>query len=250
MINYETSKQRFPGYVQPLKRSNGGYLVIDTVTDGIGDSKMFNSMERTDSKISWLGVILPNIERQDLYDQMLDHNVVYISSQGENNRGLVRPIDVVVCPDDSSLQGLEGAAGLTYVANTGAWDYSSTTGPSSADYLLGNNVGDTKANGIFHNATLGNVSTKLGRKNDGASNTLLLSENIHKETEIPEITYCWMGIDPARKSEQYFGMVWVLSFNPAGEAPTQNLRFQVPFSTEADVAGFPSTKPMYAPPSK
>ena len=243
MLAYQTSKQKFPGYVQPVRRANGDFLFVDT-SGGMTDTQMDSTSTRNASKVSWAGVIAPQLERQDIYDLMLDDTVVRSNLAPAANRALVKPLEILICPDDSDLKAITGSAGMTYVANSGGWDYGGQ-GPDYLDPALGNQ-GDTKANGLFHNLTLGNVSSSFSSRSDGASNTLMFSENVHKETET--IGYSWMGVQAVQYAEQVYGMVWTASLNPATESNfTLHL---VPFSTEVDrISGYPATQSSYARPA-
>ncbi|MEQ8849227.1 DUF1559 domain-containing protein [Botrimarina sp.] len=216
MINYETSRQKFPGYVQPVKRSDGTFLRVDT-TGGMSGYQMYSTPERAASWISWVGVITPQIDLQSVYDAMTDGTVVG-SGTGAETLASIRPNGSMICPADSELASIETNAGLSYIGNAGNWDHDGST------YL-----GDAKENGLLHNLTLGNVTTKLGDIPDGAASTLLLSENLHKEIE--DVFYSWMGIsNPQLFGEQQYGMVWTTSLNPAAE--TNPRLFQFPISTE------------------
>lgn len=244
MINYSTSKQRYPGYVQPVERSDKSYLTIDL--NSLTNSTFRSQNTSTDgpvgnhpaqSLISWAAIMLPQLERNDIYDTMLD---AQIPAAPTDERANIRPIESLICPADSDLLAQPNAAGMTYVVNSGAWDYSGTTSPNTylpVDKKASPPTGDTKENGLCHNLTLGEaynssgaVYNRPGKIDDGADYTIMLSENVHKEIE--EEVYTWMGVDglvsdnSLHLAEQVFGMVWMVDPSPT----TTNS--QAPFSAE------------------
>jgi prepilin-type N-terminal cleavage/methylation domain-containing protein/prepilin-type processing-associated H-X9-DG protein len=235
-----------PGYVQPVLRSDStkpnsrAYLVClgsSSTGASYGSTASDDSnIDKPRSRISWAAKILPEVERQDLWDRLVD--------AGTNATGgdSVRPIHVFICPADGDARSMPDAALLSYSANTGAWDWkSSAANFDAADFLNGPNFGDTKDNGLFMNLSLGNINNSLSGIKDGASMTLLLSENIQKAS-----TYTWLGVTDNQCGEQQFGMDWVVNTNPTYNLPasvTDQARIsQAPGNT------FPEDKPLYARP--
>lgn len=258
VINYESSKQKYPGYVQSLKRSDGAsYVRVEVQT--LSSSGFVSTNNPAESLVSWAAMILPEVDGQDMYDAMVDATTA-------GPRAQILPLEVFRCPDDSELLQLTDSAGLTYVANTGTWDWYGTNNqplPSTSNFGAAEYnaiAGDKKANGIFHNRTFGNLSLNMSDISDGASNTLLLSENIHKEIEEPESAnlrlYTWAGVFPGTPGEQQFGMVWIdpqqydpgnLDANPFIER--SGFPIQYAFSQDDDAnIGYPIASPVYARP--
>jgi prepilin-type N-terminal cleavage/methylation domain-containing protein len=238
VFTYEQAKGKYPGYVQPLPRTSSGnikqFLEVNT-SGGMASSIFQNNATRSTSKISWIAMLTPYIERQDVFDAMVDGSV-----NGGVDRQKIVPIEILVCPEDTDLTSAPDKAGTTYIANTGAWDWDSST------FLQGVNRGDTKDNGLFTNLTFGKVTTRNNIP-DGAATTILLSENVHKESQEGPF-YCWMGVpaDSNQLGEQQFGMVWVMNETPAnGSNP---LEFQVPFNSDGGGSGFPQDRPAFARP--
>lgn len=237
VFTYEQAKGKYPGYVQSLPRSNKEFLQINTA-GGMNDSFFMhtNSAAKATSKISWIAMLTPYIERQDIFDAMVDGSV----NGGVDRQKIVR-VEILVCPEDTDLTSAPDKAGASYIANTGAWDWDGTT------FLQGLNRGDTKDNGLFMNLTLGKTTTRNNIP-DGSATTILLSENVHKETQEGPF-YCWMGVpaDANQLGEQPFGMVWVMSETPGnGSAPFE---FQVPFNSDGGGSGFPQDRPAFARPA-
>ncbi|MEO1496910.1 MAG: DUF1559 domain-containing protein [Planctomycetota bacterium] len=209
VFNYETTKQRYPGYVQPMRRSNGGFVGIDPLR-GITDARTIEVGTSVESMVSWVTMILPQVEQQAIYDRMLDPQFIPDPVVPLNN--------VLACPDDSELSTLPGAAGLTYSANAGAWDW--FDGPTGEYIPIAPTAtppqGETIDNGVFHNLSDGNLQMNADRVRDGKSTTLMLAENVHKELE--NWSWCWAGVPKQDTSgafmrgEQQFGLVW--SWNP------------------------------------
>ncbi len=236
VINYETSKQRYPGYVQSVPRAVTGttdkyQLVLDN--GGLANTRFGNSAPNANpnvSRVSWAAVILPYMERQDIWDRMVD---------GQFDDQPVPVLELLGCPADSDLTSIEGNAGISYSANAGAWDWD-----TGNNFLTPNNTrpGDTKDNGLFMNRSLGKVQTRMSGMPDGSGNTILLSENIHKDT-----AYSWMGVAPDQQGEQHFGLVWVVSQTPTTDS--NPMARQAPLSNEFNATDFDSTKPWFARPA-
>jgi hypothetical protein len=182
------------------------------------------------SRISWAFKILPQLDRNDIYDRVVDVN----TPDGDP----VRPIAVYICPKDTDATSSPDNAGLSFVINAGAWDWNNS----------GMYVGDVVENGLCHNLISSRISMRIDNIKDGSGMTILLSENIHKNSN-----YCWLGARgtlPATAvdgGEQHFGMVWVANIAPFVDNPT-NITQQFAFRREG-AGGFNSDKPYYARPS-
>lgn len=159
--SYDLAKDRFPGYMNTVpghKNTNGSIPV------------------------SWAVMILPNIQRNDLWDLYRDPNQ---SPQPAE-------IDLFTCPSDHEKAAKNH---MSYVANCGMRDATSTSTIPS----------DWPANGVFlerisPNST--NYSVTASRIPDGNQHTLLLSENIQADE--------W-DFDPNVKYPLYearIGMIW------------------------------------------
>ena len=246
VVAFESSKQRYPGYAQFVRRSNQEFAALSDINGnpnpGLATSQYGNSTDQADSLISWAGVLTPFIERSDLWDDLTDGNAV--------NRQ-VRRVEIYLCPADTDVTALPDAAGLTYVANAGAFDYEQVNDFGS--FLSGNGVGDTVANGLFHNlARSRNRTTRLSAIQDGSATTLMLSENIHKNAN-----YSWLGEQGGAIMEQHFGMVWITGggddeplVDVITTDPSQfdEINRQGPFGFEGDL-NFRGTSPGYARPA-
>jgi hypothetical protein len=241
-VNYESSKERFPGYVQPVLRNDRTYVEwLGSQLSGstYGDNDVSN--DRTVSRVSWATMLLPELERQDIWDRIVD---------AQFNNDPVRPIEVFVCPVDSDATAIPDNAALSYVANTGAWDWvenASQFDPGDLQPTTGvqQNVGDWKENGVFFNLSVEPKpkTMRLTDIRDGAGTTLLLSENIHKNDE-----YSWFGVTREQGGEQHYGMVWVLwdTANQAGPDPEDQLRFS---QEDPNSTFFSDRTPQYARPA-
>ena len=207
---YESSKQSYPGYVQSVKvrgreNKNVGYLVWQAgdpsnapyVDSGYINNEGTDSNDKEASQIGWPAMILDGVDRGDISELMTGAEAGNPGSDPLVAQQIVPKLEVYICPDDTDLANAEGAAGISYAANTGAWDLS-----SSAAYL-----GDSKDNGMFHNLVYGNVKTRMGGISDGTSTTLMVVENVTKNEN-----YSWLGV--AAGGEQQFGVVWVPKVTP------------------------------------
>lgn len=249
MISYGSSKQKYPGYVQPLQRNDKTWLTVNIDTPSTSNLNSLATTEELSSQISWAAVIQPQLGRNDLYDNFLDGAVI-----PPDARAGIRPEAILLCPSDDDLTSISEAAGMSYIVNTGAWDHSGTTSPASflgRDPGTGKAIpgfGDTKDNGLMHNLTLGSVRNRPGALKDGDTNTLMLSENIHKELD--NAAYTWVGVGGLASSntlqfaEQVFGMVWVVDDSPIANGT------QVAFSSEdLSLPDFPQNTADYARPA-
>jgi len=253
MQAYESSKGKLPGYIQPLKRSDKTYVQI---LDGGLTNSRFDSTNPADnnarakSRISWAAMLLPRLDQQAYYDNLIDGTV--IEGNADDQRNLVRPLAELLCPADTDLTSLTTAAGLSYSANTGCWDLDNGT------YLTGSGVGDVKANGVLANLVAEDVKIRSSSFKDGSSSTLLFVENIHKAEN-----YSWLGvrydgnqIDEAPYGEQQFGVVWVPNSASVGDSPIVTDTspgdddHQSAFSNEEPSPGdFMESRPLYARPA-
>ncbi len=236
IVNYETTKQRLPGYVQPVKRADGQWVGPSMV--GLTDAG-FNSVGKAnESFVAWSGVILPFTDRQDIWDQL----------QQASAPAPISKIEVYVCADDTDITTLENAAGLSYVANTGAWDRD-----SRFTFLSGAGEGDVEANGLFQNLTIGNIKSDFTSCRDGRATTLMLGENVNKDqSNTVNTTWAssWLGCTPAQGGEQQYGMVWVVAYPPDGP-PNQacsGVDDQARLGVDPDTVEYPGGLPCYARP--
>ncbi|MEX2316774.1 MAG: DUF1559 domain-containing protein [Pirellulales bacterium] len=234
MVNYSTTKGTLPGYVQPVQRQDKTYVQLtpDTSMSNASYSPVGTSeLDRVRSRISWAARILVQMERNDMWDRIVDVN----TPAGDP----VRPMGAYICPKDSDAKTLPDNAALSYVVNAGAWDWNAS----------GLYVGDAPANGLFHNLSLGRTTSRIDNIKDGASTTLMLSENIHKNGN-----YSWMGVGSRNATpvpaefggEQHFGMVWVVNLSPGSNL--DDVGDQARFKEEGNVT-FRSDMPWYARPS-
>src|SRR5262249_30289795 len=144
---------------------------------------------------------------QDLWDRIVNGT----DFPGDNVNTVIKPVDVFICPSDTDVTSVPDNAGLSYVANAGTWDYvenasdfrvGSGSNPTINNFLVGTSVGPTKDNGLFMNLTATNIPVRLSNIKDGAGTTLMLSENIHKNTN-----YNWLGAADDQAGQQQFGFV-------------------------------------------
>jgi len=237
MINHSSSRGKLPGYVQSVERIDKTYVMLDP-PGALSTATYSPTANPQLSRISWAARILSQLDRNDIWDRLVDP----ATPAGD----LVRPLDLFVCPKDFDAASSPDNAALTYVANTGAWDWDDT-----GDYF-----GDAPENGLLHNLLRGRTTSRLGNIKDGSSTTLMLSENINKNSE-----YSWLGVAPntppddppmaLHGGEQHFGMVWVASNPPRPltiAAPPADIYDQWRIGEESS-GGFQSNWPWYARPT-
>jgi len=174
VIMFETSKKRYPGYVE---RNN----------------------------YSWIAKILPYIDQEPVYDRWpAVHPSAFIDPPGPIYAPSNQPqhffppaVDLFRCPDDTTLETetnkwLNMTTGgdvrppwTSYVANAGflplPTDPQPLSFPSGRTFNYGNYLAwaNRKANGIFQNLVANPMAkTTLVDLKDGAGSTLMLSENL------------------------------------------------------------------------
>jgi prepilin-type N-terminal cleavage/methylation domain-containing protein/prepilin-type processing-associated H-X9-DG protein len=252
-VAHDTSKGQFPGYSQFIKRAKSEWAVIgydgqaDKFTVGTRiETTPTPSSLKTVSGFSWATILLPRLERTDIWDQIMQPPV---DGNGAKLPVLIPPIELFVCPSDQEAASLSGLAGLSYSANSGAWDRA-----QNGDFLI---PGDSAHNGVFFNLADYERNLKKGPKvrmsaiKDGASTTLMFAENIHKTYVLnpadPPV-FSWLGVaDGSFPSEQQLGMVWVADETPAdGNGLTYQERINGNANTEAV---FDPTTPRFARPA-
>ena len=187
-INFESAKNRYPGYVM-----TGPVVDVSGAPDhGIA------------KRLTWAVALLPYMERTDLWDRWNNPKVSYEhESQRVTMESFICPSDVTTTASTSSP-----AHPLSYIANTGRKDIE----------LSNTNLRDFAAHGVFHDQYVqrgehGVVQVSQGHLADGASNTLLFSENLQAKD--------WTLFEPPSPADRYLpgldspygesalGFVWV-----------------------------------------
>ena len=260
-VAHESSKGQFPGYSQFVKRSRTEWAHIDydpairkfVVRTQVPPNPPDESDLKIISGFSWAAVLLPRLERGDIWNQIVEPPL-----NGATPIDVELPrLDVYICPSDTDVASQSDLPGLSYNANSGAWDYN-----AAGDFLFpmpGNpRQGDTVNNGVFLNFAEYDVNkqkapkVRLGSMKDGAGTTLMYAENIHKSYEPSSPgspLFCWAGNRSAPEpTEQRFGMVWVVNTTP--DALPVNLVNQEPINRNTtDVVYFPFEAPQFARPA-
>ena len=143
MLLYENQKSRFVGHTEPI--------TVPSDTPGEPPELMM---------ASWILPVLPNVGRSDVYDSWLDPNV----------KDAEVHLEVLICPSSGDPNNT-----LSYAGNAGRQDSSEGT---AIDY---------RENGVMMNryaekrdgATLTRVDLAYIAGKDGASNTILIGENLN-----------------------------------------------------------------------
>ena len=160
-VTLENTRRKFPGYL-----------------NSIGSNADTNSPPKA---ASWVVPTLAYLERQDIYNAW---NGSVFGDTNKNNFIAVY-LNFLVCPSDPP-DNTNGAP-LGYVANCGVEDL-----PAGANIAR-----DIAANGVFHNNAKPyqetNVTMNYLGSNDGASNTLLITENLQAGE--------WAAVIPKNQSQ-------------------------------------------------
>jgi prepilin-type processing-associated H-X9-DG protein len=224
LVAFETSKQRLPGYAQLVKRANNIWVTGTVNADNRIEVENTNMIANA-WDISWAAMILPNMDRQDIWDQMVNPNVAPSVSPANYAGTLeIRPVEAYICPSDTDAKSNVDLAALSYIANTGAWDRD-----AGGDFLYIRTTpappqGDTTDNGLFQNqaayvrANQTPPQMQISKIRDGASTTIMVSENDNKNYEPianGDPYFTWLGGDGIDfGTEQQLGLVWVVAENP------------------------------------
>lgn len=194
MANYTSTNKPYPGWADEVKIRSGNNTFVFPVP--------------------WSVKMLADVDQQTLREQMLTNTGFdYINPPR---------LDSFICPDDVQLN--EEQASLTYIVNSGMVD------PRRNFPLTGFPSPDAKGNGIAHDVRSGRgkaIRLRSSDVRDGASTTILFSENMQKDTELSMST--WLGPiygdklrrpnDPLPSQqmefnpEQRFGMTWAWDQN-------------------------------------
>jgi prepilin-type N-terminal cleavage/methylation domain-containing protein/prepilin-type processing-associated H-X9-DG protein len=217
VVSYDSSKGQLPGLTQLVKRqasgTNTNYADVgyDTgvrkftvKTTGVATGGSLTNI----AGLSWATMLLSRLERGDIWDSIVQPPDPAVPVP-------MPPIEFFVCPSDTDVKSQPDVAGLSYSANSGAWDR------DGANFLYKSPTGDTVDNGVFFEladytrqtgSPQGPVS-RISAIKDGAGTTLMLAENIHKSYDpiSPSVNpaFSWLT-----GTEQQLGFVWVDSYPP------------------------------------
>jgi prepilin-type N-terminal cleavage/methylation domain-containing protein/prepilin-type processing-associated H-X9-DG protein len=248
-VGHETARGEFPGYSQFIKRAKNEWAHIDF--DGAQGKFIvvsFNNPTQSDIQnevagFSWATVLLPRLERQDIWDQIVQPPR---NDSGEPIPVLIPRMDVFLCASDTDAVAQANIAGLSYSGNCGAWDWDGR-----------NFLGDSADNGVFFSiadAQRAGIKkgpkTRMGAIKDGAGTTIMYAENFHKNylasTGAP--MFSWLGNAVASEiMEQRFGIVWVVNTTPQpGNTRTDQERIN---GNSAGTVEFPFDIPLFARPA-
>jgi len=215
MQNYDSNQRQLPGYINDLSNPN----------------------DRTQGRqASWVVMLFPYIERNNEWDLWNDFN----QNLGSQLPSEAAPqIELLECPSDPAE--IPGNPWCSYVVNAGQMFNDSTRGQSNTPAgRIDQNV-EYVANGVFFDLSKntaiipsgatdgreGNPPLKCSidyiSSNDGTTNTMMMSENLHKfywTYEQPESR----TKDPAfADAKRFFGFMWTNSGAESG-CPQDALR--------------------------
>jgi prepilin-type processing-associated H-X9-DG protein len=261
MVAHDSSRGELPGLSQFVKRNKTTYALhgYDTSTNKFAVDELVvanptKAALQPVSAFSWATILLPRLERNDIWDQIVQPPDASVPVQ-------IPAVEVFICPSDQEANALADFPALSYVANSGAWDRDAGADPPF--------VGDLPANGLFlSNADYeregGKVAkARLGKINDGAGTTLMLAENIHKTYAVtgstPQLSYLGVPVISGRgdlPGEQQLGMVWVVETAPQPDTnvndgmDTSGITNQERINGNAeDLVDFNPAKPRFARPA-
>lgn len=157
MLNFESARGRFPGWSQIVRqdRDTGAPIAV-----------------------SWMVPLLPYVERSDLYDRWTNEEVPWADPNLEVG------LAFMTCPSNPEA-GSQGTSSTVYVVNSGVPDVDYFEGESLPHGVFFNN--GILPNGDPVSSMRQNIwmSTDYLSSHDGASNTLMLSENLQATRWVP-----------------------------------------------------------------
>lgn len=165
--SFETQFHYFPPYAKTLFSKAG---------------QQDNEPAAPQVNASWVVLLLPYMERRDVYDMWQDQNVPY---RHRLNLGFT------TCPSNPPDIDPQNPTPLAYVVNTGIADGTGThplgsTNPVTPDGTRTGVCFNHQINSTAYNGA--KVSADWLTQRDGSSNTLLLSENIQATRWVPQGT--------------------------------------------------------------
>ncbi len=208
-VSYETSKSQLPALSQLVKRSTDRYVTITNDTRKFSVDEVQNPSKLDGILgLSWAAMLLPRLERGDIWDQIQTVGTVVQAPA----------LPVFTCPSDTDLLSQPDVAGISYSANAGGWDRD-----TAGNFQYKTGTGDTVENGLFFDAAeyarqTGSPTCPLMRISaikDGAGTTLLFAENNTKAyTNSSGTIFSWLGASDRYSAEQQFGFNWVVAYPP------------------------------------
>ena len=250
-VAHDSSKGQFPGYTQFIKRSRTDYATLNYITpDFVVESVTVTNVSdlKNVTGFSWATVLLPRLERQDIWDQ-----IVQPPLQGGTAIPVKIPaIELFICPSDTDATSQANLPGLSYNGNSGTWDRE-----DSGDFLFGANKGDSPANGVFLSIadydrnSLKPPKVRMSGIKDGSATTLLYAENVYKTYDpggSGQPLFCWLGGAGEDIMEQRLGMVWVVNTEPQTSLNPGLLDQEAINRNEIDAVVFREDVPLFARP--
>lgn len=267
VVSYDSSRGQPPALSQYVKQQStvsGSTAYADVIFDttlnpsrfAIKTTQLASTAVPTGAGLSWAAMLLPKLERNDLWDSIVSPPTGVASTP-------IPQLSVLICPSDVDVLSQVNLPGLSYSVNSGGWDRKST-----GDFLYKANQGDTSDNGVFFDyaaydrqvpaiPVASRPLTRISNIKDGAGTTIMLGENIHKSyfDSNNKAIFSWVagseGLSAfgSYPSEQQLGFVWVVPSSgtapvPADADPTKG---QERISGNVDKTGdFPPNSPRFA----
>lgn len=201
-------------HANATKRTNGQFPAYGVWGDAKTSGGIWQNSSNGRKLRNWVVDILPEIDRQDLFDRWdfeRDHDSSTAGAGGISNRDLIGEfqMNILVCPDDESG---DQAGALSYVVNAGYAHIDTSGLAATSGWAWSTNVHraddpdlDLNVNGMVNDAEdkqmfrrsgvfwysrldrdgdgtpapVKNQSLRLDEIYDGASNTVMVSENIN-----------------------------------------------------------------------
>ena len=148
MLNFESTRRYFPGYINRL---------------GTDPTRM---------PVSWVVMLFPYLERKDLYDIWANYSINVPAALNSDDLNAYKLIELLMCPSDPADTTNAGTTWCSYVCNRGV---NGSKSPTQGVCLDADPTHSDSAT----------VSSDYISAHDGVSTTLLIAESILTPTGTP-----------------------------------------------------------------
>ena len=223
---FDSNKKKLPGYINPVKQSDGSVYVAGLVApDGnpVAQQQPQQTSDLNDS-FSWVVSLFPFLERTDLDEAW--------KKLADGTPPPFVNIEILTCPSDTGI--MASPTPLSFVVNCGIPD-NVKLNQKQGNQILTRTPPDFPGNGVFYNqdpcevqefgTTI--VSLPMISIQDGNTNTLMVSENLDQTFDVNSNWQTnWLPTQqnvPGGRlrppSEKEIGFMWFDAANPSGPFP-------------------------------
>jgi type II secretory pathway pseudopilin PulG len=190
LLNFESKQDHLPGYANR-------YGVV--YADPTASPSVF-------LPLSWVAMLMPDLDHNDVWKVLSDSSQKYVDKLTalDGSGGGVR-IPELVCPSDDPTEDFP----LSYAANCGIDDTLDIDSPANTSNQPDSLKGSEPGLFHYHDVVKSKLKfTQLDRIPDGASNTLMISENVQANRWLMPWNASANPPAPAAILEKDLGLVW------------------------------------------